>query len=114
MATGTKPVDFNKPLDPSVLEDRVAIVTGAAAGIGKTIATALAHAGAWVGLGDVNVEAGKALERELSEKGGKAKFVKMDVADWDSQANAFEEVISWAGKGGVDVVSLQASIFLCL
>jgi hypothetical protein len=68
---GTKKIDFAKPLDLSVLEDRVALVTGGAAGIGLGVVKALAQAGAWVAICDVNEEAGKKVEGELLGKGYK-------------------------------------------
>lgn len=65
----TKKVDFDKPLDTSVVKDRVAIVTGGANGIGLAIVTALAEAGAKVAIADFNDKAGHAAETELGGKG---------------------------------------------
>jgi 5'-hydroxyaverantin dehydrogenase len=68
---GTKKIDFAKPLDLTVLKDRVALVTGGAAGIGLGIVRALAQAGAWVAICDVNEEAGRKAEEELVGQGYK-------------------------------------------
>ena len=68
---GTKKIDFAKPLDLTVLKDRVALVTGGAAGIGLVIVKALARAGAWVAICDVNEEAGSQVEKELLGEGYK-------------------------------------------
>ena len=68
---GTKKIDFAKPLDLTVLKDRVALVTGGAAGIGLGIVRALAQAGAWVAICDVNEEAGRKVEEELIGQGYK-------------------------------------------
>jgi 5'-hydroxyaverantin dehydrogenase len=68
---GTKKVDFAKTLDLSVLKDRVALVTGGAAGIGLGVVKAFAQAGAWVAICDVNEEAGTKVEDELLGEGYK-------------------------------------------
>lgn len=63
------------------VKDRVAIVTGAARGIGKGIATVLSREGAQVTLADVNEEEGKRTVDELKRGGGDVLFVRTDVAD---------------------------------
>jgi len=68
---GTKKINFAKALNLSVLKDRVALVTGGAAGIGLGIVKALAQAGAWVAICDVNEEVGKEVEEELLGQGYK-------------------------------------------
>jgi NADP-dependent 3-hydroxy acid dehydrogenase YdfG len=74
---GTKVVDFEKPLDLSVLKDRVALVTGGVAGIGLGVVKALVQAGAWVAVCDLNEEAGRELEAELVGEGH--KYVAVDL-----------------------------------
>ncbi|HEX7476049.1 MAG TPA: SDR family oxidoreductase, partial [Dehalococcoidales bacterium] len=64
---------------------KVAIVTGAASGLGKAISTLLAREGARVVLGDVNEGEGKKTGETIKQSGGEAVFVKQDVtseADW--------------------------------
>lgn len=63
------------------VRDRVAIVTGAAMGIGKGIATVLAREGAKVVVADVNAEEGARTVEELTRGGGDAVFVRTDVGD---------------------------------
>lgn len=63
------------------VKDRVAIVTGAAMGIGKGIAAVLSREGAKVAVADVNEEEGKRTVAELNRAGGDALFVRTDVAD---------------------------------
>lgn len=63
------------------VKDRVAIVTGAARGIGKGIATVLSREGARVTVADVNEEEGKRTVDELKRGGGDVLFVRADVAD---------------------------------
>lgn len=67
----TPKVDFQKPLDLSVLKDRVALVTGGVTGIGLAIVKALAQAGAWVAVCDLNEDAGREVEAEMIGEGHK-------------------------------------------
>lgn len=69
---------------------RVALVTGAAAGMGLATAKAFAEAGAAVVLADFKEETVKALAQELVTAGGKAIAVRCDVSD-DSQVAAMVE-----------------------
>ena len=81
---GTKPVDFQKPLDLSVLKGRVALVTGGVAGIGLGVVKALVQAGAWVAICDLNEEAGRKVEAELVSEGHKyvdAVLFKLFISD---------------------------------
>jgi glucose 1-dehydrogenase len=63
------------------LKDKVAIVTGAAAGIGLACAKRFAKEGAKVVLADVNVDKGEQAAEEIQAGGGDAVFVKCDVGD---------------------------------
>lgn len=59
---------------------RVAIVTGAASGIGRATARVFAEAGMSLALSDVAVDAGEALAAELRASGARAEFVRTDVS----------------------------------
>lgn len=62
------------------MKGRVAVVTGAASGIGFAIAKAMSDAGAGVVLADVSARAGETALANLRESGGKAEFVPGDIS----------------------------------
>ncbi|MET4924492.1 SDR family oxidoreductase [Streptomyces sp. PSRA5] len=71
---------------PARFHDRVAVVTGAASGIGAAAASRLAAEGAAVILADIDTARGEAVAAGIRDKGGRADFVPTDVAeqdDWD-------------------------------
>ncbi|MFJ6567840.1 SDR family NAD(P)-dependent oxidoreductase [Streptomyces sp. NPDC091292] len=71
--------------------DRVAVVTGAASGIGAATAARLAAEGAAVVLADIDEARGKETARRIGEDGGRALFVPADVsaaADWTRVVDA--------------------------
>src|SRR6476661_7914413 len=90
-----------------VLEGRVALVTGAASGIGKAIARRFAQAGARVVIADVSLDAATATAREIGND-RQALAVAMDVTD-ETQVN--DGVARAAAMfGGVDVLVSNAGI----
>jgi NAD(P)-dependent dehydrogenase (short-subunit alcohol dehydrogenase family) len=62
------------------LDNKVAVITGAASGIGRATAIRFAAEGAAVVVSDLNTEGGEATVRECREHGGRAVFQKTDVA----------------------------------
>jgi len=90
------------------LTGRTALVTGAARGIGASIASALARAGASVAIGDILHDLGRQTATELSAGGAKAHFVPLDVTDESS----WEQAISttFAELGGFDILVNNAGI----
>jgi len=87
------------------LQDKVALVTGGAAGIGKATAEALAREGAIVAICDMNDEAGQATAAAL---GPKASYTRVNVAD-RAAVQAWVDAIV-AQHGHVDILVNNAGI----
>ncbi len=88
------------------LNNKIAIITGGASGIGLATATAFAEAGACVFLGDIAEKQGEQAAADIRSKGQEAEFVRLDVTDDDSIANFANTVI--ASKKTVDVIASVA------
>jgi len=84
------------------IREKVALVTGAGAGIGQAVARRFAHEGAAVVVADEDEDAGTSTVREIESKGGRAAFVCVDVA---SEADA-SRMVAFAEDefGGLDVL----------
>jgi NAD(P)-dependent dehydrogenase (short-subunit alcohol dehydrogenase family) len=78
--------------------DKVALVTGAASGIGLATAKAFAGAGAAVALADVHEDAARAATEELVAAGHKAIAVTCDVTDEAEVAAMVEQIVSTFGR----------------
>jgi 3-hydroxybutyrate dehydrogenase len=90
------------------LKDKVAVVTGAASGIGKEIAIIFAKEGAKVAIADLDLTAAEGTARELDPSGKRAIGVAMDVSD-EAQVDAgIAKVI--ATFGALDVLISNAGI----
>jgi NAD(P)-dependent dehydrogenase (short-subunit alcohol dehydrogenase family) len=90
------------------LEDRIALVTGAASGIGRAIAQRLADDGARVLVTDIADDAGEETVKLIRANGGTAAYVHLDVtseADW---AAAVEE--ARRAFGGLDILVNNAGV----
>lgn len=85
------------------LDKRVAIVTGAASGIGYASAEAMAAAGAHVAVADIARENGEKAASKLREQGYEAKYFQVDVTDRDSIASFKEEILTWRPQ--VDILA---------
>ncbi|MGO6907062.1 SDR family NAD(P)-dependent oxidoreductase, partial [Rhizobium ruizarguesonis] len=92
----------------SRFDGRVAIVTGAASGIGKEIALRFAAEGGIPVIADLNLDAANATAAEVKSKGGDAFAVAMNVADEEQVEKAVGEVIARFGR--IDVLVSNAGI----
>ncbi len=90
------------------LTDKVCIVTGSASGIGKEIALTYAREGAKVVIADLSLDAAQATADAITQAGGKAMAVAMDVTN-EEQVNAGVAAVV-AAYGGVDVLVSNAGI----
>ena len=89
-------------------QDRVALVTGGASGIGKSAALLFAREGAKVAIGDLDSEGGLATVREISRNGGQAIFLRTDVSQpSDMEALVARTVEAW---GRLDLALNNAGI----
>ncbi|MCW3003728.1 MAG: short-chain dehydrogenase/reductase [Conexibacter sp.] len=80
------------------LEDRIAIVTGSAQGLGAAIARLFAAEGAAVLVTDISAEQGQATAASLAEAGGRAAFQKLDVTSEDDWAAAVDRTTTEFGS----------------
>ncbi|OGC33854.1 3-oxoacyl-[acyl-carrier-protein] reductase [candidate division WOR-1 bacterium RIFOXYB2_FULL_48_7] len=90
------------------LKDKVALVTGSAQGIGKSVAVALARAGANIIISDVNLELANQTAQEVAALGVKAKAYKFNVADLAEVESAVAEMVKEFGK--IDILVNNAGI----
>ncbi|MBV9775608.1 MAG: 3-hydroxybutyrate dehydrogenase [Acetobacteraceae bacterium] len=87
---------------------KVALVTGAGGGIGREIARAFAREGAHVAIADLNGDAAEDAAREITQAGGSALAVTMDVTREDAVDSGVAAVARTFG--GVDVLVSNAGI----
>lgn len=90
------------------LKDKVAIVTGAASGIGKKIAETFAKEGAKVVIADLHLDSAKTAAQAIIEKGGKAMGIKMDVTNESEVDEGVANVIKQFGD--IDILVSNAGI----
>ncbi len=90
------------------LRDKVAVVTGAASGIGREIAKTFVREGARVAIADLNLEAANATARELDNTGRQCAAVAMDVTDEQQVEEGIDKVVQLFGK--IDILVSNAGI----
>ncbi len=91
------------------LDGKVALITGAASGMGKVAASLFAREGARIVLADVTDETGEATAAEIAAAGGEAAYVHADV----SEASEVEAMIRFAEErfGALSILYNNAGVF---
>jgi 3-oxoacyl-[acyl-carrier protein] reductase len=92
------------------LKDKVAIVTGGAAGIGREFSLGLAHEGAKVVIADVNANAAKTLAESIRNRGGEAWDSVTDVSKADDCQRMAREAIDRFGR--IDILVNNAAVYM--
>jgi 3-oxoacyl-[acyl-carrier protein] reductase len=90
------------------LAGKVALVTGAAQGIGKAVALLLARNGADIVISDINLEKAEEAANEIKSIGRKALAVKGDVANWNDVERMVEVILEKFAK--IDILVNNAGI----
>ncbi|BCL71131.1 short-chain dehydrogenase [Vibrio nigripulchritudo] len=90
------------------LKGKVAVVTGAADGIGQVIAETMAKEGASVVLADIQEEKGQQASQSIAESGGKALFIKTDVSQEKDMQALLEQTVQRYGK--LDILVNNAAV----
>lgn len=92
----------------ALLADQIAVVTGAARGLGAAMAQGLAVEGAHVVVADLDGTGAQALVERIRERGGKASSEQVDIADREAVFACSERII--ARFGAIDVLINNAGI----
>lgn len=90
-----------------VLQDKVAIITGAGRGLGKVFALRFAEEGAKLLLPDISLERAEGTVKEIKAKGGEAVAMETDISDEKATQKMAEKVIKLYGK--VDILLNNAA-----
>jgi len=91
------------------LADNVAIITGAAGGLGRAFAIAFAEAGAAVACADVNLDGAEESAELITQSGGQAIAVKTDVTDAASTDALVQQTLDCWGK--IDILVNNAAVY---
>lgn len=92
----------------SLLNNRVAIITGAGGGLGAAHARVFAHHGCAVVVNDINVDAANAVVADILDTGGKACANTQDITDYDQSREIVQHAI--AEFGHLDIVLNNAGV----
>lgn len=90
------------------IDGKVAIITGAASGIGKATSILFAQEGAKVVVADIRVELGEETVKMINESGGKAIFVNTDVSKAEDVKNMVKTAVGTYGR--LDIIFNNAGI----
>ena len=91
------------------LENKVALISGGARGMGEVEAKLFAREGAKVIIGDMLEDKGRKVKAQINEAGGECVFVVLDVSDEDAWQRAVNEAVSRFGK--LDILVNNAGIY---
>ncbi len=91
------------------LENKVALISGGARGMGGVEARLFAKEGAKVVIGDIREEEGRQIEAQIAEAGGECLFIFLDVTKEANWAEAVESTVARFGK--LDILINNAGIF---
>ena len=94
----------------SRLDGKVALLSGAARGIGGESARAMARAGARIVIGDVLDERGRQTVADINAAGGQASYIHLDVTSESSWTEAVNHAVSHFGK--LDILVNNAGVFI--
>ena len=92
-----------------VLEDKVAVITGAGRGIGRAFALRFAEEGAKLFLPDISLERAESVADEIRAKGGQAVAIQTDISDENATKRMAEKVTQQYGS--VDILVNNAAIW---
>jgi len=90
------------------LKGKVALITGAAQGIGREISLAFAREGADIVVGDVNIEKAQATQREIELLGRKAMALELNVTDYKKVEEGVNKILDKFAK--IDILVNNAGI----
>ena len=102
------------------VKNKIALITGAGLGIGRSTALLLAKQGAKIAITDINDTTGEALVEEIKSNGGEAKFWHLDTTNEENVQKVFSEIaqefssidvlVNNAGIAGVDKPTHEISL----
>jgi NAD(P)-dependent dehydrogenase (short-subunit alcohol dehydrogenase family) len=95
-------------IEMGVLNNKCALITGGASGIGRATAALFAREGAAVVIADINAELGKQVEREIQQAGGRAVFIACDVTRAADCQHAVQTAVEKFGR--LDILFNNAGI----
>ncbi|KAG8534277.1 uncharacterized protein KY384_001121 [Bacidia gigantensis] len=104
------PLDLSTPVDDAWVKDKTILITGGASGFGEGFFRRWAAGGATVVIGDITVERGDKLVRDVARETGNKNlhFLHCDVTDWQSQVDFFKAAVKISPHKGIDCVVANA------